>query len=109
MKNDIIKEVKTIELLNDWTPVTKVATVLRENNIKATIVTDCYENKYERVIKMYHPVSVTRISATYNKEMNVTLISITEIHKPHCTYCQNGNCILGNICCDGYSECKGGG
>ena len=108
MNDNIIKEIKTIELLNDYTGVTELATVLKQNNIKATLVTDCYQNKYERVIKMYTPKNETRISATYNKEMNVTLISITQIHKPHCTYCQNGNCILENISCDGYSECKGG-
>ena len=108
MENNIIKEVKTIELLNDYTGVTELATVLKQNNIKATLVTDCYQNKYERVIKMYNPNNDTKISATYNKEMNVTIISIIQIYKEHCTYCQAGECILENIVCDGYGECKGG-
>ena len=108
MNDNIIKEVKTIELLNDYTGVTELATVLKQNNIRATLVTDCYQNKYERVIKMYNPNNDTRIIATYDKETNVTIISIIQIYKYQCSYSQAGECILECINCNGYGECKGG-
>lgn len=100
---ETIRTVIQIIMLNDWTPLTKLNTILKENGIKSMLIDDCYNNKYERGIIVHHREDTAR--ATYNKETNETTIVIVKVYKQQCIYCSNGNCTLENICCDGYGKC----
>lgn len=103
---ETIRNITQIVMRNDWTPLTRLQSILKGENIKSILINDYSENKYTREVTATHGDNVT-IKATYYKEENETHITIVTIYMNRCVYCENGTCILENIECDGYGKCKG--